>query len=215
MAEIITIPVGALEVNCYIVWDAGTLEGVIIDPGADAAEIEAAVKSEGVKVRCVINTHGHFDHVGADGAMKATFGAPVAIHPKDAALMADAHEHGIFFGVNTPKQSEPDILLEDGQIIEFGPLKLKVIHTPGHTRGGVCLYMEDGKALFTGDTLFAGSVGRTDFEGGSMDDLMSSITDKLLPLGDEVRVLPGHGPESTIGEEREVNPFLSGMKKIK
>lgn len=215
MAEIISIPVGALEVNCYIVWDADTLEGVIIDPGADASEIEAAVREEGVKVRCVINTHGHFDHVGADGAMKATFGAPVAIHPKDAALMADAHEHGIFFGVNTPQQSEPDILLEDGQVMEFGPLKLKVIHTPGHTRGGVCLYMEDGKVLFTGDTLFAGSIGRTDFEGGSMEDLMSSITGKLLPLGNEVRVLPGHGPESTIGEEWEINPFLAGMKKVK
>ena len=215
MAEIITIPVGALEVNCYIVWDADTLEGVIIDPGADAAEIEAAVRKEGIMVKCVINTHGHFDHVGADGVMKAAFGAPVSIHPKDAALMADAHEHGIFFGVNTPQQSEPDILLEDGQVIEFGPLKLKVIHTPGHTRGGVCLYMEDGKVLFTGDTLFAGSVGRTDFEGGSMEDLMSSITGRLLPLGDEVRVLPGHGPESTIGEEREINPFLAGMKKVK
>lgn len=215
MAEIISIPVGALEVNCYIVWDTDTREGVIIDPGADASEIEAAVREEGVKVRCVINTHGHFDHVGADGEMKAAFGVPVAIHPADAALMADAHEHGIFFGVNTPRQPEPDILLEDGQEVEFGPLKLKVIHTPGHTRGGVCLYMEDGKVLFTGDTLFAGSVGRTDFEGGSMEDLMSSITGKLLPLGVDVRVLPGHGPESTIGEEREVNPFLSGLKKIK
>lgn len=215
MAEIITIPVGALEVNCYIVWDAGTLEGVIIDPGADASEIEAAVREKGVKVRCVINTHGHFDHVGADGEIKAAYGAPIAIHPNDASLMADAHEHGIFFGVTTPKQPEPDILLEDGQVIEFGPLRLKVIHTPGHTRGGVCLYMEDGKVLFTGDTLFAGSIGRTDFEGGSMEDLMSSIADKLLPLGDEVRVLPGHGPESTICEEREVNPFLSGLKKIK
>jgi glyoxylase-like metal-dependent hydrolase (beta-lactamase superfamily II) len=215
MAEIISIPVGALEVNCYIVWDADTREGVIIDPGADASDIEAAVREKGVKVRCVINTHGHFDHVGADGEIKAAFGVPVAIHPADAALMAEAHEHGIFFGVSTPKQSEPDILLQDGQVIESGPLKLKVIHTPGHTRGGVCLYMEEGKVLFTGDTLFAGSVGRTDFEGGSMEDLMSSITHKLLPLGVDVRVLPGHGPESTIGEEREINPFLSGLKKIK
>jgi glyoxylase-like metal-dependent hydrolase (beta-lactamase superfamily II) len=215
MAEIITIPVGALEVNCYIVWDKATLEGVIIDPGADAAEIEAAVRGAGVKVRCVINTHGHFDHVGADAAMKAAFGAPVAIHPNDAALMAEAHEHGIFFGVKTPQQNAPDILLEDGKAIEFDGVKLKVIHTPGHTRGGVCLYMEDGKLLFTGDTLFAGSVGRTDFEGGSMEDLMDSITGKLLSLGDEVRVLPGHGPESTIGEEREVNPFLAGMKRVK
>ena len=213
MAEIIAIPVGALEVNCYIVWDRATLDGVIIDPGADADEIEAAVKENGLKVRCVLNTHGHFDHVGADAAMKAAFGAPVAIHPDDAPLMADAHEHGIFFGVETPKQAAPDILLEDGQSVEFGPLKFKVIHTPGHTRGGVCLYLEGAKALFTGDTLFAGSVGRTDFEGGSMDELMSSISRKLLSLDDKVMVLPGHGPSSTIGEERMTNPYLAGIKR--
>lgn len=215
MAEIITVPVGALEVNCYIVWDRDSGEGVIIDSGADADEIEAAARKENINVRCVINTHGHFDHVGADAAIKAAFGAPIAIHSKDTALMADAHEHGIFFGIETPKQSEPDILLEDGQVIEFGPLSLRVIHTPGHTRGGICLYLEGEKVLFTGDTLFAGSIGRTDFEGGSMDDLMASITGKLLPLGDEVRVLPGHGPESTIGEERDINPFLAGVKKVK
>ena len=213
MAEIIAIPVGALEVNCYIVWDKATLEGVIIDPGADADEIEAAVKENGVKVRCVLNTHGHFDHVGANKAMKAAFGAPIAIHPDDAPLMADAHEHGIFFGVETPRQAAPDILLEDGQSMEFGPLKFKVIHTPGHTKGGVCLYLESAKALFTGDTLFAGSVGRTDFEGGSMDELMASIGGKLLSLDDKVMVLPGHGPSSTIGEERQTNPYLAGMKR--
>lgn len=214
MAEVITIPVGALEVNCYIVWDDKTREGVIIDPGADAADIEEAARAEGVLVRCVLNTHGHFDHVGADGAMKAAFGAPVAIHPDDAALMADAHEHGIFFGVDTPQQPAPDILLRDAQELEFGPLRLRVIHTPGHTRGGVCFFMKDEGLLFTGDTLFAGSVGRTDFEGGSMEALMDSISRKLLPLGDSVKVLPGHGPTSTIGEEREINPFLAGFKAV-
>lgn len=213
MAEIITVPVGALEVNCYIVWDRETGEGVIIDPGADASEVEAAARNAGVIVRCVINTHGHFDHVGADGAIKAAFDAPIAIHSKDIPLIADAHEHGIFFGVETPKQPQPDILLEDGQVIDVGPLSFRVIHTPGHTRGGICLYLEEGKVLFTGDTLFAGSVGRTDFEGGSMDDLMASITRKLLPLGDDVRVMPGHGPDSTIGEEKEINPFLTGLKR--
>jgi len=212
MAEVITIPVGALEVNCYIVWDESTREGFIIDPGADASDIEEAARAEGVIVRCVLNTHGHFDHVGADGAVKAAFGAPVAIHPDDAPLMADAHEHGIFFGVDTPQQPAPDILLRDAQEMEFGPLRVRVIHTPGHTRGGVCFFMKEEGLLFTGDTLFAGSVGRTDFEGGSMEALMDSISRKLLPLGDKVKVLPGHGPSSTIGEEREINPFLSGIK---
>lgn len=215
MAEVITIPVGALEVNCYIVWDAGTGEGVIIDPGADPSDIEEAARAEGVKVRYVLNTHGHFDHVGADGAMKAAFGAPIAIHPDDTGLMADAHEHGIFFGVETARQPEPDILLKDGQSLEFGSLKLRVIHTPGHTKGGVSYYMKEEGLLFTGDTLFAGSVGRTDFEGGSMDALMDSITRKLLTLGDKVKVLPGHGPSSTVGEERRTNPFLLNARDAK
>lgn len=213
MAEIIAIPVGALEVNCYLVWDKATGEGVVIDPGADADEIIATVRENKVKVALVVNTHGHFDHVGADAAVKAALGAPVAIHQEDAPLMADAHEHGVFFGVPTPKQPSPDIVLKDGDTLEAGPLKLRVIHTPGHTRGGVCLYMATGKTLFTGDTLFAGSIGRTDFEGGSMDTLLESISGKLLVLDDEVLVLPGHGPSSTIGDERRENPFLAGIKK--
>jgi len=213
MAEIIAIPVGALEVNCYLVWDKATGEGVVIDPGADAQEIIATVRENDVKVRFVVNTHGHFDHVGADAAMKAAFGAPVAIHPDDAALMAEAHEHGVFFGVETPKQAAADIALKDGDTLEAGPLRFRVIHTPGHTRGGVCLYMDQGKTLFTGDTLFAGSIGRTDFEGGSMDSLLESIAARLLVLDDDVLVLPGHGPSSTIGEERRENPYLAGMKR--
>lgn len=215
MAEIITVTVGPLEVNCYIVWDRASGEGVVIDPGGDADDIAAAVREENITVRCVVNTHGHFDHVGADAAMKAAFGAPVAIHPADEPLMAEAHEHGVFFGVETPRQPGADILLGEGKTIDFGPLSLRVLHTPGHTRGGVCLYLEADRVLFTGDTLFAGSVGRTDFEGGSMDDLLASIAGKLLPLGDDVTVLPGHGPASTIGEERQINPYLAGMNRTK
>lgn len=204
-----------MEVNCYIVWDKATGEGAVIDPGADAADIERAVRDNGVKVAYIINTHGHFDHVGADGAVKERLGGLVAIHSSDEPILSEAHEHARFFGVAAQAQPSPDVLLKDGDAIAFGGVTLKVIHTPGHTRGGVCLYNEADKVLFTGDTLFAGSVGRTDFEGGSMDDLMRSIQKRILPLGDAVRVLPGHGPESTIGDEKEINPFLRGAKGLR
>lgn len=202
------IPVGPLEVNCYILWDDESLEAFVIDPGGDGDLIKSAVIEEGLTIKYVINTHGHFDHVGADGEVKNAFHAPLAIHKNDAQLLADAHDHGVIFGVRMPKQPKPDLLLEDGQVLEAGKVSLRVLHTPGHTKGGICLYCQEFGLLFTGDTLFAGSVGRTDFEGGSYDELMSSIKTKILPMGDSVRVFPGHGPESTIGDEKEINPFL-------
>lgn len=212
MAEITTLVVGPLEVNCYILWDRTAKEAFVIDPGGDVDEILGELKAKGLTVRYIINTHGHFDHVGADNSLKEACSAKVAIHGQDVNLLTDAHEHGIFFGVNTPRQAQPDMLLEDGSVIESNGLKLKVIHTPGHTRGGICLYSEADNALFTGDTLFAGSVGRTDFEGGSYEELMTSIRKKILPLGDNVAVLPGHGGPSTIAEEKESNPFLTGLR---
>ncbi len=210
MAEIVTLVVGPLDVNCYIVWRKGATEAFVIDPGGDAAEIRSALDGRGLTARYIINTHGHFDHVGADAALKAASGANVAIHPMDADLLKDAHDLSAFFGQKTPRQSPPDMLLEDGMTLEAGGLELKVIHTPGHSRGGVCLYIEKDGLLFTGDTLFAGSVGRTDFEGGSMEELMASIKKKLLPLGDSVMIFPGHGPQSTIGDEKTENPFIAG-----
>ncbi len=204
----IRLTVGELAVNCYIIWDSVTKEAFVIDPGGDAADILDAVRREGLKVRYIVNTHGHFDHVGADGEVKAATGAPLAVHRKDSVLLSEAHEHGVIFGVRTNAQPAPDVYLEEGGVITAGKVTLRIIHTPGHTPGGVCLYEKEMGLLFTGDTLFAGSIGRTDFPGGSYEDLIGAVKKKLLHLGDSVRVLPGHGPESTIGEEKETNPFL-------
>ncbi len=203
-----TLQVGPLDVNCYMLWD-GSGAAFIIDPGGDADMIKEAVASQGLKVKYIVNTHGHFDHVGADGVLKDFFGCPLAIHSADAALLAEAESHGAFFGVKTPSQPQPDILLTEGMELSAGAVTLEVLHTPGHTEGGVCLYAKEEKLLFTGDTLFAGSVGRTDFEGGSMEKLLSSINKKILVLDDAVRVFPGHGPETTVGDERRSNPFIA------
>lgn len=211
-ASYIQLPLGALRVNCYIVWDNPSKIAFVIDPGAEPEMIQHAVARFSLRVKYIINTHGHFDHVGANADVRMNArGARIAIHAKDAALLKTAHEHGLFFGVKTPKQPGPDMLIDDGDELDAGGLALKVLHTPGHTEGGVCLYSHAVKALFTGDTLFAGSVGRTDFEGGSFDALMNSIKTKILPLDNAVRVLPGHGPVSTVGEERKSNQFLKEL----
>ncbi len=208
-----TLTVGPLEVNCYILADPETKEAFVIDPGGDAEVIRRVVEAEGLKVKYIVNTHGHFDHVGADGRLREAFaGSVLAIHGLDSRLLADAHEHGVIFGARLDRQPAPDRLLEDGTVLSAGSLSLRVIHTPGHTQGGVCLFEEKEGLLFTGDTLFAGSVGRTDFPGGSFEDLMSSIVDKVLPLGDEVKVYPGHGPSSTIALEKDTNPFINGAR---
>lgn len=210
-AEIKTLQVGPLEVNCYIVWDNVTQEAVIIDPGGDAPLIKKEVDSLGLKVKYIVNTHGHFDHVGADSELRKYYSVPLAIHKADVRLLKDAAGQAEIFGVKAEPQPSPDIFLTNNASIEAGSIKLEVLHTPGHTRGGVCLYIRDEGLLFSGDTLFARSVGRTDFEGGSAEELMNSIKTRLLCLDDDVRVFPGHGSATTIGEEREFNPFLAQM----
>ena len=204
-------PVGALQVNCYIYWDEKTKDAFIIDAGEEPDLIEHIVRRDGLNVRYIINTHGHFDHVGANGRLKKTLNVPLAIHKDDLPLLASAEEDAMLFGVKGTKQPLPDILLKDGDTLKAGALTLEVIHTPGHTKGGICLYSRSEGLLFTGDTLFAGSVGRTDFEGGSFEDIINSIKTRILPLDDSTSVFPGHGASTTLKKEKKFNQFIKDI----
>lgn len=201
------IVVGPLEVNCYILADERSGEAVVIDPGDDAEKILKVVRDENLKVRYIINTHAHFDHVGANARIKQETGARILMHEADSFMLADAVDQAAFFGSRISAPPAPDGYVNDGDVISVGEVELKVLHIPGHSRGGICL-LADGM-VFTGDSLFAGSIGRTDFEGGDLMTLIGSIRKKLLTLPDDTVVFPGHGPETTIGAEKMENPFLN------
>jgi hydroxyacylglutathione hydrolase len=199
--------VGPLQVNCFIVEDEKTKDAVVIDPGDDAADILKLIKDKGLKVRYIVNTHGHFDHIGANKAVKEATGAELLIHEADAPMMAAASKQASVFGMQAVLSPPADRFVKDGEVITAGEIALKVAHTPGHSLGGICL-LEQGIA-FTGDSLFAGSIGRTDLPGGDLKTLLRSIKKSLMVLPDDTRVFSGHGPISTIGEERKENPFLN------
>ena len=201
-----TLPVGPIMANCFIVGCEETLQAAIIDPGDEAERILQAVAESNLSVTHIINTHGHFDHVGANRRMKDATGAELAIHPDDAPMLSQLSQSARMFGLTAENSPEANILLSDGQTLTFGNHTLTVIHTPGHSMGGVCL-KTDG-VVVVGDTLFAGSIGRTDLPGGDYDTLIRSIKDRLLTLDDDTVVYPGHGPQSTIGREKSMNPFL-------
>jgi len=200
------LAVGPIMANCFIVGCNETHEAAVIDPGDEADRILLALAQAKLTVKQIINTHGHFDHVGANKRMKAATGAPILIHALDAPMLSMLSRSAAAWGMSAEDSPSPDRTIDEGDEIRVGLLRLQVIHTPGHTPGGVSL-IADGCA-FVGDTLFAGSVGRTDFPGGDFDTLKSSIQKKLFALGDEVRVFTGHGPETTIGEEKRYNPFV-------
>lgn len=205
-----TIVVGPLGVNCFILGDKQDSEGVVVDPGADCEMILAAVKRLGVKVKYVINTHGHFDHVGCNRPLVEATGAEFLIHEKDLALLRLASKSARNYGLVVEDSPEPTRFLTDGMRLEFGRRTIEVLHTPGHTQGGCCLLLRKEGLVITGDTLFADSVGRTDLPGGSHETLIASIKEKLMPLEDTTVVWPGHGPSSTIGRERRLNPYING-----
>ena len=200
------LEVGPIMANCFILGCESTKEAVVIDPGDDADRILMELAKAGLKVKYLINTHGHFDHVGANKRMKEVTGAELAIHPDDEPMLNELSRSAMMFGLSAENSPPPDIRLNHGDEIRFGKITLKVIHTPGHSRGGICLYTQGH--LFAGDTLFAGSIGRTDLNGGDYDTLISSIKEKLLVLEPDTVVYTGHGPETTIANEKRMNPFL-------
>jgi len=200
------LEVGPIMANCFILGCESTKEAVVIDPGDDADRILMELSKAGLIVKYLINTHGHFDHVGANKRMKEVTGAQLAIHPDDEPMLAELSRSALMFGLSAQNSPPADILLKNGDEISFGDITLQVMHTPGHSKGGICLYTKGH--LFAGDTLFAGSIGRTDLPGGDYDTLISSIKEKLLGLDEDTIVYTGHGPETTIGNEKRMNPFL-------
>lgn len=200
------LEVGPIMANCFILGCESTKEAVVVDPGDDADRILMELSKSDLKVKYLINTHGHFDHVGANKRMKEVTGGEIAIHPDDEIMLGELSQSASMFGLSAENSPPADILLNDGDEIAFGEISLKVIHTPGHSKGGICLYTKGH--LFAGDTLFKNSIGRSDLPGGDYDTLISSIKEKLLGLDDETIVYTGHGPETSIGDEKRLNPFL-------
>lgn len=208
--EIKSLVVGELGVNCYIVAEKESKEAIVIDPGDYAEHIMEIIKKNEYKISYIVNTHGHADHIGANSALKAKTGGKIVIHGADAPMLENAKLNLSLFMGTTILSDPADILLKDGDNITIGNIRLKVLATPGHTEGGICLLSTENQVLFSGDTLFAGSIGRTDFPGGSMTDLISSIKNKLFNLSNEIKVYPGHGESSSIGLERRTNPYFIG-----
>ena len=199
------LAVGPIMANCFVIGCEDTQEGAVIDPGADADRIMDVVKRAGLKITRIINTHGHFDHVGGNATIKDATDAELIIHPLDAPMLAQLDQMAGAFGLSVENSPPPDRTVEEGDRIQVGRLTLTVLHTPGHTPGGISLHSNGH--VFVGDTLFQGSIGRTDFPGGDYDTLIRSIREKLFTLDDRVVVYTGHGPETAIGTEKQFNPF--------
>ncbi len=205
-----TFPVGPLACNCTILGDEATREAIVIDPGDDVSRIHKRLTDQGLKLKQILVTHGHIDHVGGALKLKRLTGAPIYLNENDLPQLDMMAEQAGWIGLDlaVPETAPPDEGLEEGKIVGLEHYPAKVLHTPGHTQGSICLHFAPLNLLVAGDTLFAGSIGRTDFPGGDFDQIMASLHTRLLTLPDETRVLPGHGPGTTIGQERASNPFL-------
>ncbi|MFZ0304412.1 MAG: MBL fold metallo-hydrolase [Terracidiphilus sp.] len=203
-----TFAVGPLQCNCTILGDDETREAIVIDPGDEITRIHRRLTELGLTLRQILITHGHIDHVGGALKLKRLTGAPILLNQNDLELLAMMKEQAAWVGVPTPAVAPPDESLKDELVVGLARYPAQVIHTPGHTQGSICLHFSRQNLLFAGDTIFAGSIGRTDLPGGDYPQIIRSIHSRLLVLPEETRVIPGHGPKTTIGEERESNPFL-------
>src|SRR5581483_10704272 len=202
------LPVGPLQCNCSVIGDETSREAIVIDPGDDIDDILALVAKHHLRVKQLVITHAHIDHVGGAAKLRAATGAPVLLNQNDYALMKMMDVQAAWIGMEPPGDVKIDQNVGDADRVQAGTLQAEILHTPGHTEGSICLYFPAQQKRIAGDTLFAGSIGRTDLPGGSFEKIISSLHGKLMELPDETVVVPGHGPLTTIGEERESNPFL-------
>lgn len=204
------LPVGPLQCNCSVIGDETTREAMVIDPGDEIQSILALLRKHNLTVKQIVITHAHIDHVGGAMKLRAATGGPILLNQNDYELLKMLDMQAAWVQMTSPGKVEIDQSIGQADMIKAGSLTANVIFTPGHTEGSVCLYFPAEKKLIAGDTLFAGSIGRTDLPGGSFEKIIESLHEKVLALPDDTVVVPGHGPQTTIGEERENNPFLRG-----
>lgn len=202
----VKLPLGIYQANCYVITDEQTKESAVIDPGGDFEELKSLIEKEALHVKYIILTHGHGDHIGAVPLLKQYTKAQVLIHEGDADMLRNSKKNLSAMIANVKIELDADHLIKDKEVLKIGNTELEVIHTPGHSKGSICI--KSGDHIFSGDTLFACSIGRTDLEGGSFDEIIHSIKNKLLIYSDETKVYPGHGPATTILTEKKRNPFL-------
>ncbi len=203
-----TFPVGPLQCNCTILGDEATGEAIVIDPGDEISRIHRRLTALGLRLKQILVTHAHIDHVGGALKLKRLTGAPILLNENDLPLLQRMDTQAAWLGITPPETAPPDESLTEGQLVGLPAYPAQVLHTPGHTQGSICLHFILLKMVIAGDTLFAGSIGRTDLPGGNFEQIIDSIENRLLPLPNETKVIPGHGPVTTIGAERKSNPFL-------
>jgi glyoxylase-like metal-dependent hydrolase (beta-lactamase superfamily II) len=203
------LPVGVLQCNCSIFGDETSREAIVVDPGDDIADIQAILSRHKLKVKAIVITHAHIDHIGGAAKLKAATGAPVYMNQNDQPLYDNLDMQAGWLGMRTPERTTIDTAVKEGDTLTLGPADFHILHTPGHTQGSISLWIPAENKLVGGDTLFRDSIGRTDLPGGDYRQILSSIHTKLMPLPEDVLVICGHGPSTTIGREKRFNPFIN------